>query len=120
MKVNWFEIPARDLTRAIAFYSHVFGIKLEAKEFGSKTLAFLPQGQEDFAGAISSDPDLTPSTNGIAMFFYGGPRLDETLARIEPAGGKVLMPRTSIGQGLGSFALFLDSEGNKVGLSSKE
>ena len=39
------------------------------------------------------------------------------LDRVEGAGGKVVMPKTSIGEN-GFMALFLDTEGNKVGLHS--
>ncbi len=40
------------------------------------------------------------------------------LARVEKAGGSVLEPKTDIGDGMGFFAIFLDTEGNKVGFHS--
>jgi len=41
------------------------------------------------------------------------------LDRIESAGGKVTMPKTSIGEN-GNMAFFLDTEGNIIGLHSGE
>ena len=38
--------------------------------------------------------------------------------RVEEAGGKVLLDKTLIAPGLGYYATFLDSEGNKVALHS--
>jgi predicted enzyme related to lactoylglutathione lyase len=40
------------------------------------------------------------------------------LARVEKAGGSIVVPKTEIGNDFGFFALFIDTEGNKVGLHS--
>jgi uncharacterized protein len=40
------------------------------------------------------------------------------LARVVPAGGSVLVPKTEIGNDFGFFAHFVDTEGNKLGLHS--
>ena len=42
--------------------------------------------------------------------------IPDTLKQIEAAGGRVLTPRTSIGSGMGAFAVFADPVGNKFGL----
>jgi predicted enzyme related to lactoylglutathione lyase len=42
--------------------------------------------------------------------------IDSAIAQIEPAGGKVTVPKTPIGPDMGFFARFLDPEGNLVGL----
>jgi predicted enzyme related to lactoylglutathione lyase len=44
--------------------------------------------------------------------------LDETLGRVEKAGGKIVMPKTDIGPP-GFIAIVRDSEGNSVGLHSE-
>ena len=41
------------------------------------------------------------------------------LVRIEKAGGKVLLPKTFMGDMVGNIAFFLDSEGNRIGLHSR-
>ena len=40
----------------------------------------------------------------------------ESLKRIEEAGGKVITPRTDIGNDMGAFAAFTDPVGNEFGL----
>jgi predicted enzyme related to lactoylglutathione lyase len=42
--------------------------------------------------------------------------IDETLDRIQAAGGRILTPRTEIGSGMGAFAAFVDPVGNEFGL----
>jgi hypothetical protein len=43
--------------------------------------------------------------------------LDNVLNKVEGAGGKVVMPKVSIGDN-GFMAFFIDTEGNKMGLHS--
>ncbi len=40
------------------------------------------------------------------------------LARVEGAGGSIVVPRTEIGNDYGFSAHFIDAEGNEVGLYS--
>jgi hypothetical protein len=42
--------------------------------------------------------------------------VDTAIAQVEAGGGKVLVPKTQIGPGMGFFARFHDPEGNLVGL----
>ena len=42
--------------------------------------------------------------------------ITESLKQIEKAGGKVVTPRTDIGQNMGAFAVFTDPVGNEFGL----
>ncbi len=53
------------------------------------------------------------------MFLNGGADLSVVLGRVEGSGGKVLMPKTKIPMAdAGYMAMFVDSEGNAVGLHS--
>ena len=47
----------------------------------------------------------------------GGEDLSVPLARVEKAGGKILLPKTAIGEN-GFMAHFLDTEGNKIAFHS--
>jgi len=58
-----------------------------------------------------------PSANGTRVYLSCEGVLDEVIARVEKAGGKIVMPRTKIGEE-GWVALITDSEGNSVGLHS--
>jgi hypothetical protein len=55
--------------------------------------------------------------NAINWFEIPVTDLAEPLSKVEKAGGKILLPKTSIGQN-GFMAHFIDSEGNKVALHS--
>ena len=49
------------------------------------------------------------------MNYINVPSIDESLTAIEKAGGKVAMPKTEIGSGMGWIAAFIDTEGNIMG-----
>jgi predicted enzyme related to lactoylglutathione lyase len=55
--------------------------------------------------------------DGSTVYLNGGEDLSHSLAKVEPAGGKIMMPKTSLGEN-GFMALFIDSEGNKVAFHS--
>jgi len=46
--------------------------------------------------------------------------LANELSRVEPAGGQVLQGKTQISEEHGYMALFIDCEGNRVALHSRE
>ena len=45
--------------------------------------------------------------------------MDNVLARVEEAGGKVLVPKMNIGEN-GNIAYIMDTEGNNIGNYSNE
>lgn len=57
-----------------------------------------------------------PSHDGTRVYFAVD-SIDDTLESVLQHGGRVLYPKTSIGE-LGHVAEFEDSEGNRVALSS--
>jgi predicted enzyme related to lactoylglutathione lyase len=42
------------------------------------------------------------------------------LARVEDAGGKILVPKKQISEDVGYMAVFIDTEGNRVALHSRK
>ena len=52
-------------------------------------------------------------------YLDGGSDLNNILNRIESAGGKIEIPKTQITPEIGYFAVFIDTEGNKVALHSR-
>ncbi|WP_368119399.1 VOC family protein, partial [Bacteroides thetaiotaomicron] len=61
-------------------------------------------------------PDYLPSEKGVIISF-NCEDIDQTLEKVLRKGGKIMMPKTKIEvEGRGWFALFADSEGNRVGL----
>ncbi|MBK9103639.1 MAG: VOC family protein [Saprospiraceae bacterium] len=118
--LNWFEIAVSDIHRAKKFYESVFDIKMEQTEMMGMQMAFFPS--EDMNGKVSSSlvqgPMHKPSMEGARIYLNGNPDLSAALARVESAGGKVLMPKTKISDDVGFMAAFADSEGNGVALHS--
>jgi len=111
--ISWVEIPAENFERATVFYKNVFNIALEVNDFGEEKMACFPNGE----GAISFAPGFKPSKNGTLVSLNAENDIDNTILRIEQNGGTILTSKTKIqAEGRGYFAIFIDSEGNKIGL----
>jgi len=120
--LNWFEIPASDISRAKKFYEAAFDIKMEetGEMMGMKMSAFpMDMGNGKAGGAVVQSPNHKPSADGAVIYLNANPNLQPVVDRIEKAGGKVVMPKTQISPEIGHMAFFIDSEGNKVGLHSQ-
>ena len=111
--VKWVEIPAGDFDRAVKFYESILETKMEKIDCGHEKMACLP-GDE---GAISFAEGFKPSANGVLVSLDAGSDIDSMIIRIGSAGGTITTPKTKIeAEGRGWFALFTDSEGNRLGL----
>ena len=118
--VTFFEIPATDFDRAIRFYETVFNVKLTAMDCGHEKMAFFPEENGECPGAISwsSEISFLPSENGVLVSLRTL-NMEMTIASIEQNKGKILIPKTKIeSESRGYFAVFIDCEGNRVGLYS--
>lgn len=115
--INWFEIPAADFDRAVTFYSTVLGTEIQKAEFMGEPQAFFPMDQMSVGGAIVKSDRLTPSMTGTLVYLNLGTveNLEQALGRVESSGGKLLMPKTDIGDP-GFIGIIQDSEGNGIGL----
>jgi len=115
---NWFEIPVKDLERAVTFYEKVFDVKLTLEEMGGMKMAMFPFDQNALgaAGSLMQAASYEPSHAGTVVYFSVAD-IPETLRRINGNGGKTLVPKTSIGQ-YGYIAQYEDSEGNRLALHS--
>jgi len=116
--VSYFEIPVVDLDRSIEFYSRVFGVNLERTTIDGHEMALFPETTDGqgATGALAKGESYIPSVDGTRVYFAVDD-IDDVLARVSDLGGKVLYPKTSIGE-LGFVAEFEDSEGNRIALSS--
>jgi predicted enzyme related to lactoylglutathione lyase len=111
--IAWVEIPATNFERAVKFYNSALNLNLHTIDCGKEKMACFP-GNE---GAISYAPDFKPSENGTLVSFNTEKDLDGTIERVKANGGIIVQSKTKIeAEGRGYFALFIDSEGNKVGL----
>ncbi|RKR06474.1 hypothetical protein CLV91_3329 [Maribacter vaceletii] len=120
--VNWFEIPANNYERAKKFYETILGAIITDHPMpGHGNYGVFSYNAESncVGGAIIKADDYKPSTEGSLVYLNGSDDLSVALARVEPAGGKIIMPKTDI-QENGFIAHFIDTEGNKVALHSME
>jgi len=122
--VGWFEIPVLDMERAIGFYESVFDIKLDRNRMGPLDMAWFPgvEGGTGATGSLVYEEDMyKPSMDGVLIYFtaVSGDVANE-LAKVEEAGGQVLMPKTLISDDIGYMGVFVDSEGNRIALHSRE
>ncbi len=119
--VSWFEIPVTDFNRAKMFYTTVLGIGINDHPMPDSTMEYgvfdYELEEEGIGGAIFKDEGQHPSMDGATVYLNGGDDLSLPLSRVERAGGKILMPKTDIGEN-DFFALVGDTEGNKVALPS--
>jgi len=117
--VAFFEIPATNFERAVKFYETVLNIQLDGLcDCGTEKMAFFPEEGGQCPGAISWAADLHPSKDGVLIHLQVE-NLEAAIAAIEKAGGKIIRPKTKIeAEGRGYFALFIDSERNRVGIYS--
>lgn len=116
--LNWFEIPATDIQRAKTFYSKVLDGEMDIQEMMGMKMAFLPHGEGEVGGSICEGEGFVPSQHGAKIYLNGGEDLSSFLSRVEPAGGKITMPKTKISDEIGYMAFFLDTEGNNLAFHS--
>lgn len=118
--INWFEVSVSDMARAKKFYEAVFSIKLEQMDMMGMKMAMFPMENMNgkVSGALVEGQMHKPSADGAKLYFNGNPDLGVALGKVEAAGGKIMMPKTKIGDDIGYMAFFMDSEGNAVALHS--
>lgn len=115
--VVWFEIPVIDLERAMKFYTDVMGVEFQLEEGENSKMAFFPFEPGEASGALVLSDGYVPSNSGAIIYLNGGTDLSEPLGRVEAAGGKITLPKRSIGEN-GNIAHFEDTEGNRVAFHS--
>jgi uncharacterized protein len=120
--ISWFEIPTADIDRAATFYETIFGIKLNPLDLPNIKMRMFPLDDmmTQVGGAlVKSDGFHKPSaTDGPLVYLNGNPDLQNVLDKVEPAGGKIMVPKTVISPEYGSMAVFIDTEGNRIALHS--
>jgi len=116
--ISMFEIPARDISRAINFYQTLLDIKIEKMDVEGMQMGILPYEGQMVTGVIIKADGYKPSADGVTMYLNAGENLQVVLDRVEKNGGQIILPKTAHADESGYFAIFLDSEGNKMALNS--
>ncbi len=125
--VGWFEIYVTDMARARAFYESVLSIQMQplpnpdGMDGGFEMLMF-PSDMENAApgcgGALCRMEGFTPGAGGTLIYFTSKDCAVEA-SRVAAAGGQLFREKFSIAP-YGFIALFIDTEGNMIGLHSME
>ncbi|MEW6195003.1 MAG: VOC family protein [Bacteroidota bacterium] len=118
--INWFEIPATDINRAVKFYKEVLGGEFRQMDMMGFKMALFPMEGDGVGGALVEGEWYKPTQDGVVVYLNVSPDLSVPLARVEAAGGKIIMPKKQITEEIGYMALFIDSEGNRVAFHSKD
>ncbi|VXD10539.1 VOC family protein [Marinoscillum sp. 108] len=116
--ISIFEIPATDLSRAVNFYQAILNIKIEKMEMPGMEMGIFPYEGQLVTGVIVKGDGYNPSADGVTIYLNGGDNLQIILDKVEESGGKIIVPKTPHADESGFFAMFLDTEGNKMGLHS--
>ena len=118
--IVWADVPVLDLERAKKFYADVTGL-----------VALTPPGMEGIG--LFRDPDTgpdempvaidlyvgTPSHDGATVYLNTKGDLDGVLARVEPAGGRILQEKRFMGDMVGWVAFIEDPRATASACSSR-
>ena len=116
--VSIFEIPATDISRAVKFYQEILDVNIERMDFPEMQMGLFPYEGQMVTGVIMKGEGYQPSADGVTLYLNGGENLQIILDKVEKSGGEIMIPKTPHADESGFFAIFLDSEGNKMGLHS--
>src|SRR3954463_1289479 len=114
--VAYFEIISGDAERARRFYAELFDWTADADPaMGGYALVDTGNGDDAVGGGIGPASD----DDGPGVRIYARvDDLDAYLAKAEKLGGTTIVPPMDLPGDSGRIALFLDPDGNKVGLWS--
>lgn len=120
--VGWFEIPVKDMDRAKKFYEAVFQFEIHVQDFHGFLMGWFPFAEDKpgAAGSLVKQDAYEPSDSKGVLVYFSAKDISSELHRVEEAGGQVLQARTLIAEDVGYMGLFLDSEGNRIALHSRE
>ncbi|SRR5579884_484037 len=113
----WFEIPVTDIERAMTFYRTILGTEFQRMDQERMLYAAFAADPEGITGALAQGEGFVPSSQGTTIYL-AAEDVSVPLSKVEAAGGKIVIPKTHIGENMGYFAQFVDTEGNRVGLFS--
>ncbi|MEJ7643114.1 MAG: VOC family protein [Chryseolinea sp.] len=114
------EIPTEDFTRAVGFYQSILNVAIEEVDMGGVRMGVLPSVEETVNVVLVKGEDYKPSFHGPLIYLNAGDDMEPILKKIQSNGGEVIVPKTEISPDMGFFALFTDTEGNKLGLHSSK
>lgn len=121
---GWVEIYVSDMDRAQKFYEAILEIQMTPlpmpEGMGNMQMLSFPwaEGEPNISGALVKMDEIKPGSGGTMVYFACNDCAIEE-SRVAAAGGKVLQAKMSIGD-YGFCTMVMDTEGNTVGLHSRQ
>ena len=120
--ISWFEIPTTDINRAQKFYEAIFGISMMPMDFPNIKMRMFPLDDmmTQVGGALvdSGGFHKASATDGPLIYLNANPDVQNVLDKVVAAGGSIMVPKTEISPEYGFMGVFMDTEGNRIGLHS--
>ncbi|KAA0992606.1 VOC family protein [Dyadobacter aurulentus] len=117
--ISMFEIPASEFTRAVSFYKAVLNIDIEEVDMGGIRMGLFPNDGTNISVSVIAGEGYNPSPDGAVIYLNGGSDLQVILDRVAASSGTIIVPKTEISPEMGFYALFTDTEGNRLGVYSQ-
>ncbi len=111
-KINYLEFPAKDISAAKTFFSHVFSWTFV--DYGPDYVAFSNAGLD---GGFYKSSKYSTTNNGAALIVFYSKALEATQEKIEVAGGEIVKPVFSFPGGRRFH--FSDPNGNEFAVWSE-
>ena len=120
--ISWFEIPTIDINRAQKFYETIFGISMMPMDMPNIKMRMFPLDDmmTQVGGALvdSGGFHKASATDGPLIYLNANPDVQNILDKVVAAGGSIMVPKTEISPEYGFMGVFIDTEGNRIGLHS--
>lgn len=120
--ISWFEIPTTEIDRAQKFYETIFGIAMIPMDMPNIKMRMFPLDDmmTQVGGALvdSGGFHKASATDGPLIYLNANPDVQNVLDKVVEAGGSIMVPKTEISPEYGFMAVFMDTEGNRIGLHS--
>lgn len=110
-KINYVEFPSKNLKTTKSFFNTVFGWSFT--DFGADYTAF---NNEGLNGGFFKSDQVSSTENGSALIVFYSRNLEQTMGKIEAAGGSVVKPIFSFPGGRRFH--FTDPNGNEYAVWS--
>jgi uncharacterized protein len=109
--IVFFEITGPDAAALESFYGAVLNWTVESRPFPNYAYTRAGTGPGLRAGFRQEAADVPPER----LLYAGVPNVQETLDAAVAAGATIAIPTTTF-PGVGTFAVFVDPAGNRMGL----
>ncbi|MEI7611999.1 MAG: VOC family protein [Betaproteobacteria bacterium] len=118
--VGWFEIYVQNMARAKLFYESVLQVTLERLDKIEPEMWCFPMTRDRIgAGGALVKMDGVPSGGNSTLVYFNCEDCAVETSRVTANGGKVHREKFSIDQ-YGFISLVFDTEGNMIGLHSRQ